>query len=96
MGGFGELLDRVQSAIPLSGEVGHRPGGLVEPNRLHLVEDLSTVFASADQPGLFEHDEMLRDRLAGERDPTGQPARARLTVTNKKVEDPAARWVRDR
>src|ERR1700730_17072090 len=26
--GFGEPFDRVESAVPLAGEVGHRPGGL--------------------------------------------------------------------
>ena len=34
---------------------------------LHVVEHLPALFAPGDQPGLFEHDQMFGDRLAGER-----------------------------
>ena len=37
---------------------------------------------------------MLGDRLAGERDPAGQPAGTDLAVADHEVEDPAARRVR--
>ena len=70
-------------------------GGLVKTVGLHLVEDLPALLAPADQPGLFEHDQMLGDRLAGEGHPPGQPAGADLAVADEKVEDPAARWVGD-
>jgi hypothetical protein len=96
VGGFGEPFDGVESPVPLAGELGHRPGGLVEAFGVHLVENLPTLFAAADQPGLFEYDEVLGDRLAGERDSPGQPAGARLTSADKEVQDPTARRVADR
>jgi hypothetical protein len=65
VGGFGEPFDSVESPVPLTGELGHRPGGLVEAFGVYLVENLPTLFAAADQPGLFEYDEVLGDRLAG-------------------------------
>src|ERR1019366_7429217 len=60
--GFGEPFDRGQAPVPLGGEVGHGPGGLVETAGLYLVENLPALLAPADQPGLFEHGQMLGDR----------------------------------
>src|SRR5437763_294130 len=61
----------------------------------YLVENLSTLLAPADQPGLFEHDQVLGDRLAGEGHVAGQPAGADLTVAHEEVEHPATRRVAD-
>src|SRR5215472_3431679 len=69
--GFGEPFDRGQAPVPLGGELGHGPGGLVEAAGLDLVEDLPALLAPADQPGPLEHDQMLADGLAGERYPPG-------------------------
>src|ERR1019366_4146819 len=73
---FGEPFDRAESPVPLRGEVSHGPGGLVETVGLDLVEDLPALLAPADQPGLFEHDQMFGDRLAREGHVAGQPAGA--------------------
>jgi hypothetical protein len=59
VGRFGQALDGGQAPVPLRGEVGHGPGGLVEAVGLDLVEHLSTLLAPADQPGLLQHHEML-------------------------------------
>jgi hypothetical protein len=92
---FSEPFDRGQLPVPLRGELRHGPGGLVETAGLHLVENFPALFAPADQPGPFEHDQMLGDGLAGERDPSGQPTGTNLTVADQEVEDPAARRVGD-
>src|SRR5216683_2678075 len=92
---FGEPFDRGEPPVPLGGELRHGPGGLVETAGFHLVENFPALFAAADQPGTFEHDQMLGDGLAGKRDPSGQPARAYFTVADQEVEDPAARRVGD-
>src|ERR1019366_2863423 len=92
---FGEPFDRAESPVPLRGEVSHGPGGLVETVGLDLVEDLPALLAPADQPGLFEHDQMFGDRLAREGHVAGQPAGADVTVADEEVEDPATRWVGD-
>src|SRR5580700_5376050 len=73
---FSEPFDRGQPPVPLRGELRHGPDGLVETAGFHLVENLPALFPAADQPGPFEHDQMLGDGLAGERDPSGQPAGA--------------------
>ena len=67
MRGFGEPLDGAEPPVPLRGKVGHGPSGLVQAVGFNLVEDLSTLFAPADQAGLFQDDQMFGDRLAGER-----------------------------
>jgi hypothetical protein len=92
---FGETFDRDQPPIPLHGHVSHGLRGLIEAAGLYLVENLAALLAPADQPGLLEHDQMLGDRLPGERDPAGQPAGTDLTLADQEVEDPVARWVRD-
>src|SRR5215472_6342241 len=81
--------------VPLSGELGHGPGGLVEAVGFYLVENFPALFAPADQPSPFEHDQMFGDGLAGERHPSGQPAGAYLTVAEQEVENPATRRVAD-
>ena len=78
--GLGEALDDVEALVPLRRKLGHSPSGLVEAVRLDLVENFPAVLAPADQPGPFEHDQVLGDGLAGERDPSRQPARAYRTV----------------
>src|SRR5207344_2885287 len=88
--GFGEPLDRAESAVPPGGELGHGPGGLVEALGFDLVEDLPALFAPADQPGPFEHDQVLGYGLARERHPSGQPAGADRAVADQEVEDLAA------
>ena len=80
MRGFCEPFDRGEAPVPLGGDLGHRPGGLVEAAGFYLVEDFAALFAAADQPGPFEHDQVLGDGLAGERHPAGQPAGADRTV----------------
>src|SRR5215470_18053980 len=92
---FGEPFDPAESPIPLGGELGHGPGGLVEAVGLYLVENFPALFAPTDQPGPFEHDQMFGDGLAGERHPSGQPAGAYLTVAEQEVENPATRRVAD-
>ena len=79
VGGFGEALDGVEPPIPLPGDLGHRPGGLVEAVGVDPVEDLAALLSPADQPGLFEHDQVLGDGLAGEGDLARQRAGAGLT-----------------
>src|SRR6185437_11438937 len=74
--GFGEALDRGKPPVPLGGELSHGPGRLVEAAGLHLVENLPALLAPADEPGPFEHDQVLGDGLAGKRHPPGQPAGA--------------------
>jgi hypothetical protein len=84
---FGELFDRAEPPLPLCGVVSHGPSGLVEAGGLHLVQDFSALFAPTDQADLFEHDEVLGDRLAGKGYLPGQPAGADVTMADKKVED---------
>src|ERR1700733_11077619 len=95
VGGFRESFDRGQPPVPLGREVGHGPGGLVEAGGLHLVENFPALLVPADQPGPFEHDQMLGNGLAGERHPPGQPAGADRVVADQKVEDLTARRVGD-
>src|SRR6266702_6649012 len=92
---FGEPFDRAEPPVPLGGELGHSPGGLVEAVGFYPVENFTALLAPADQPGAFEHDQMLGDGLAGERYPSGQPAGAYLAVADQEVEDLAARRVGD-
>ena len=95
MRGFCEPFDRGEAPVPLGGELGHRPGGLVETGGFYLVEDFPALLAAADQPGPFEHDQVLGDGLARERHPFGQPAGADLAVADQQVEDLAAGRVAD-
>src|SRR5450755_187786 len=92
---FGEPFDRAQAPVPLGSEVSHGPSGLVETAGFYPVENLPTLLAPADQPGLFEHDQMLGDRLAGEGHVASQPAGADVTVADQEVEHPATRRVAD-
>src|SRR6266567_5455875 len=85
--GFGEPFDRAESPVPLGGELSHSPGGLVEAVGFYLVENFPALFAPADQPGPFEHDQMFGDGLAGEGHVAGQPAGAYVTVADQEVED---------
>ncbi len=89
--GFGEPSDHAEPPVPLGGELGHGPGGQVEAAGFYLIEHFPALLASADQPGPFEHDQMLGDGLAGERYPLGQPAGAYLAVADQEVENLAAR-----
>jgi hypothetical protein len=95
MGSFGEPFDGGESLVPLRGEVSHGPSDLVKPVCLYPIENFSTLFAPADKPGLFEHDQMLGDALAREGHPSGQPAGAYFAVADQEVEQPATRWVAD-
>jgi hypothetical protein len=61
---FGQPLDRRETSIPLLGEISHSSTRLVEALGFYLEEDLSTLFTAADQPGVFEDDKMLGNRLA--------------------------------
>src|SRR5580700_7400271 len=45
--GFGEPLDHGQAPVPLGGDLGHGPGGLVEALGLHLAENLPALLAPA-------------------------------------------------
>src|ERR1022692_1763909 len=67
VGRLGEPFDRAEAPVPLGGEVSHSPGGLVETVGSHLVENLPALLTPADQARLFKHDQMLGDRLPGER-----------------------------
>jgi hypothetical protein len=92
VGRLGDPFDRVQAPVPLGGHVGHDPAGLFEALGLNLVQNLPTLSAPADQPGLFEYDQMFRYGLAGERHSTGQPAGADRTIADDEVEhSPAGR-----
>ena len=91
MRGFCEPFDQAEPPVPLGGELGHGPGGLVEAPGFYLVENFPALLAPADQPGPFEHDQVLGDGLARERHPFGQPAGADLAVADQEVEDLAAR-----
>lgn len=53
--GLGQPLDHAQSLVPMGGELGHDPGGLVQAVGLDLVQDFPALFAPPDQPGPFEH-----------------------------------------
>jgi len=92
---FGEPFDRGEPPVPFCGEVTHGPGGLVQAAGFYLVKNLPALLAPADQPGLFEHGQMLGDRLTLERHAAGQPAGTDLTVADQQVEHPAARRVAD-
>src|SRR5207247_371747 len=85
VGGLGEAFDGVEPPIPLPGDLGHRPGGMVEAVGIYPVEDLAALLSSADQPGLLEHDQVLRDGLAGERDLSRQPTGAGLTPLDEEI-----------
>jgi ubiquinone/menaquinone biosynthesis C-methylase UbiE len=69
--GLGQSFDHAQSLVPMGGELGHDPGGLVQAVGLDLIQDLPALFAPPDQPGPFEHGQVLGDGLAGERDLPG-------------------------
>lgn len=86
---LGEPLDRAESSVPLRGKFSHGSSGLVKAVALDLVENLSTLFAAADQSGVFEHDQMFGDRLAGEGYADGQPAGAGFAAIDEKVENSA-------
>src|SRR5215475_6767373 len=92
---FGEPLDRAEPQVPLGGEPGHGPAGLIEAVGLDLVEDFPALFAPADQPGSFEHDQVLGHGLAGKRHLSRQPAGAYLAVADQQVKDLPARRVAD-
>lgn len=92
---FGQPLDRREASIPLPGEISHGSTRLVEAVGFYLEEDLSTLFASTDQPGVFEYDEMLGNRLAGEGNVASQRPCTGLTVADEEVEDSATRRVGD-
>src|SRR6266567_6281703 len=89
--GFCEPFDQAEAPVPLGGELGHGPGGLVEAPGFYLVENFPALLTPTDQPRPFEHDQVLGDGLAGERHPFGQPAGADLAVADQEVEDLAAR-----
>src|SRR6516165_8299383 len=74
VGCFGEPLYGVEPPVPPAGQFGHGPGGLVEPGRFYPVQDFAALLAAADQPGFLEYHQVLRHRLAGERDLIGQRA----------------------
>jgi hypothetical protein len=88
--GLGEPLDGVQSAIPLPDELGHGAGGLIQAVCIHLVENLPTLLAAVDQPGVLEHDQVLGDRLARDRHLVGQPAGVRFTPADDEMPVPGA------
>src|SRR6266567_5695772 len=85
--GFCEPFDRGEPPVPLSGELSHGSGGLVEAAGFYLVENFPALFAPADQPGPFEHDQVLGNGLAGEGHVDGQPAGAYVTVADQEVDD---------
>src|SRR5215472_2525283 len=95
VGRFGEPLDRAEPQVPLGGEARHGPAGLIEAVRLDLVENFPALFAPADQPGSFEHDQVLGHGLAGKRHLSRQPAGAYLAVADQQVKDLPARRVAD-
>jgi hypothetical protein len=68
---------------------------LVEALGFYLEEDLSTLFTAADQPGVFEDDKMLGNRLAGEGHVSSQRPCTGLTVVDQKVDNSATRRVGD-
>jgi hypothetical protein len=76
-------FDRGEPPVPLGGALGQGPGGLVEAAGFDQVQDFAALLAAADQPGPFEHDQVLGDGLAGERDLPGQPAGADLAVADQ-------------
>jgi len=51
VGGFGEVFDGGQAAIPLGGDLGHGLAGLVETAGLDLVQALAALLAPADETG---------------------------------------------
>src|SRR5580658_5739711 len=82
---FGQTLDCGEPPVPARGELGHSPGGLVEPVGLYLIEDLSTFLAPAYKPSLLKHNQVLGHSLTGERHTAGQPTGAYLTVGDDEV-----------
>ena len=95
VGGLREAFDGLEPPIPLPGDLGHGPAGLVEAVGMDSEKDLTTLLSAADQPRLFEHDQVLGDGLTGEGNLAGKPARARLTPLDEKVEHPTTRRVGD-
>jgi hypothetical protein len=92
---FRESFQPVESPVPLPRQLGHRPGGFIEAIGFNVEENLAALFAAADQSSVLEDDEMLGDRLPGERDPAGHSARTRLTAPDEMVENPAPRRIGD-
>ncbi len=88
MGGLSEAFDGLEPPIPLPGDLGHGPAGLVEAVDIHLEKDLPALLPATDEPGLLEHDQVLGDGLAGEGDLARQPTGAGLTPLDKEIEDP--------
>lgn len=95
VGYLGQTLDRVESLVPLRGQIGHGPGGLVETVGIHLVENFSTLLSAAHQSHPFQHDQMSGNRLPGEWHLAGQPPCAGLTIDDDQVEHPATRRIGD-
>jgi hypothetical protein len=94
--GFGEAFDGVEALIPLPGDLGHRPGGLVESVGLYAIEHLAALRSPADQPRRFEHDQVLGDGLTAEGDVVRQPAGTGLTPLNEQIEHAATRRLGNR
>jgi len=92
---LGQTLDCRETPIPLLSEFSHSPTRLFEALGFYLEEDLSTLFTAADQPGVFEDDKMLGNRLAGEGHVASQRPCTGLTVADQEVEDSATRWIGD-
>ena len=88
MGGLGEALDGVEPPIPLPGDLGHSPGGLVEAVSVDPVEDFAALLSAADQPGLFQHDQVLGDGLTGEGNLARQRTGAGFALLDEEIEHP--------
>src|SRR5579859_6744986 len=85
VGNLSEAFDGVEPPIPLPGDLGHGPGGLVEAVGIDPEEDLAALLSAADQPGLFQHDQVLGDGLTGEGDLARQPTGAGLTPLDEEI-----------
>ncbi len=88
--GFGEPLVRLETLVPLVGQLRHGEGCVVEPLRDDAKANLASLLLTADRPSLLEHHQMLDDGLATERHVLGQRARRGRTALDEQIDDPSA------
>jgi hypothetical protein len=51
---LGQPFDRVEAAVPVPGELRHRPRRVVEWPGVDLISDLASLFAAAHETHVFE------------------------------------------
>jgi hypothetical protein len=88
---LGELLDTPQAPVPVRRHPRHRVGGRVDRGGLDGELDLAPVPLATDESRPFEDDQVLGDRLAGDRQVGGKRGCTRLPTRQQRVQEPPAR-----